>query len=196
MEEEKTLKIKDGTANPAPLGLCAFAMTTILLNLHNIGLFGLDTSIMAMGLFYGGLLQIIVGIMEWKKGNTFGTIAFASYGAFWIALVTLGLLPKSNLGEAPTALSMACFLGVWGIFSLFLFIGTFKLNRALQLVFGTLTVLFFLLAIAKVTENHSLHVFAGYEGILCGLLAMYAGMAQVLNEVFGKTVMPLGIMKQ
>jgi uncharacterized protein len=195
MEEEKIVKIKDTNANPAPLGLCAFAMTTILLNLHNIGLFALDSSIMAMGLFYGGLLQIIVGIMEWKKANTFGTIAFASYGAFWIALVFLFILPKMNLGEAPSAISMACFLGIWGVFSLFLFIGTFKLNRALQWVFGTLTVLFFLLAIAKATENHALHTFAGYEGILCGLLAMYAGMAQVLNEVYGKIVMPLGVKK-
>jgi uncharacterized protein len=195
MEEEKTVKIKDATANPAPLGLCAFAMTTILLNLHNIGLYALDTSIMAMGLFYGGLIQIIAGVLEWKKGNTFGMVAFSSYGAFWIALVMLMMLPKSNLGEAPSAISMACFLGMWGVFSLFLFIGTFKLNRALQLVFGTLTLLFFLLAIAKATENESLHTLAGYEGILCGLTALYAGMAQVLNEVFGKTVLPLGVKK-
>ncbi len=195
MQEEKTLKITDSTANPAPLGLCAFAMTTILLNLHNIGLFGLDTSIMAMGLFYGGLIQIIVGIMEWKKANTFGTVAFTSYGAFWIALVVLMLLPKSNLGEAPSAISMASFLGIWGVFSFFLFIGTFKLNRAMQILFGSLVILFFLLAYAKATENHTVHTIAGYEGVFCGLTALYAGMAQVLNEMFGKIVMPLGVKK-
>jgi uncharacterized protein len=195
MEEEKTVKIKDATANPAPLGLCAFAMTTILLNLHNAGLYALDTSIMAMGLFYGGLIQIIVGVLEWKKGNTFGTLAFTSYGAFWIALVALMIMPKSALGEAPNGISMACFLGVWGLFSLFLFIGTLKLNRAMQILFGSLVVLFILLAISNASENHLIHIIAGYEGIFCGLTALYTAMAQLLNEMYGRIVMPLGIKK-
>ena len=91
------MSIKQKLANPAPLGLLGFGLTTVLLNLHNAGLFPLDTMILAMGLAHGGLAQVIVGIMEFKKGNTFGTVAFSSYGLFWWSLVALILLPKVNL---------------------------------------------------------------------------------------------------
>src|SRR5450755_4507356 len=86
--------VKDGIANPAPLGLCAFGMTTILLNLHNAGFYEMNSMILAMGIFYGGAAQVIAGILEWKKNNTFGTTAFLSYGFFWLTLVGLILLPK------------------------------------------------------------------------------------------------------
>lgn len=184
--------IRDTTANPAPLGLMGFGMTTILLNLHNAGLFGLDSAILAMGLFYGGITQLAVGIMEWKKGNTFGTVAFTSYGAFWITLVALVVMPRIGWADAPAAASFASYLAVWGCFSLLLFIGTLRLNRALQFVFGTLVVLFFLLAAAKATGSAALLKVAGYEGIVCGASAMYAAIAQVYNEMHGKTVLPLG----
>ncbi|MEI8204989.1 MAG: acetate uptake transporter [Bacteroidota bacterium] len=196
MEQTNTIKIIDTTANPAPLGLAAFALTTILLNLHNAGFYGMDAMIMSMGIFYGGLAQLFVGYMEWKKGNTFGTIAFSSYGAFWLSLVCLMILPKMGIAEAPAKIAMAYYLGVWGLFSLFLFIGTLKLNRALQVVFGTLVILFALLAIANATESHEIHIIAGYEGIICGLSALYAAMAQVLNEIYGRTIMPLGVVKK
>jgi uncharacterized protein len=188
-------KIQDTTANPAPLGLMGFGMTTILLNLHNAGFFGLDSAILAMGLFYGGITQLIVGIMEWKKGNTFGTVAFTSYGAFWITLVALVAIPKMGWSEGPSPASMASYLFVWGIFSLLLFIGTLRLNRALQFVFGTLVILFFLLAAGKATGNASILRIAGYEGIVCGASAMYAAIAQVFNEMHGKVVLPLGPVK-
>lgn len=192
---DNATRIQDTTANPAPLGLMGFGMTTILLNLHNAGFFGLDSAILAMGLFYGGITQLIVGIMEWKKGNTFGTVAFTSYGAFWITLVGLMVMPKLGWTEAPSPASMASYLSVWGFFSFLLFIGTLRLNKALQLVFGTLVVLFFLLAAGKSTGNASILTFAGYEGIVCGLLAMYAAIAQVFNEMHGKVVLPLGPVK-
>ena len=192
---DNATKIQDTTANPAPLGLMGFGMTTILLNLHNAGFFGLDSAILAMGLFYGGITQLIVGIMEWKKGNTFGTVAFTSYGAFWITLVGLMVMPKLGWTEAPSAASMASYLSVWGFFSFLLFIGTLRLNKALQLVFGTLVVLFFLLAAGKATGNAAILTLAGYEGIVCGLLAMYAAIAQVFNEMHGKVVLPLGPVK-
>lgn len=192
---QNSMIIQDTTSNPAPLGLCGFALTTVLLNIHNAGFFGLDTMILAMGIFYGGLAQVIVGIMEWKKNNTFGTVAFTSYGFFWIALVALILMPKMGLGEAPSHIAMGCFLGVWGIFSIPLFICTFKLNKALQLVFGTLVLLFFMLTVADFTGNAALKHAAGWEGILCGALAFYAAMAQVINEVFGREVCPLGAVK-
>jgi len=86
--------ISDTTGNPAPLGLCAFGMTTVLLNLHNAGYYPLDSMILAMGIFYGGLAQVIAGAMEWKKKNTFATLAFTSYGMFWLTLVALIVMPK------------------------------------------------------------------------------------------------------
>lgn len=188
----KSLTINDTTANPAPLGLLGFGMTTVLLNLHNAGLFPLDAMILAMGIFYGGCAQIIVGIMEWKKNNTFGTTAFTSYGLFWLTLVALIILPQTGYAVKPNAMAMTAYLAMWGLFTFVLFIGTFKLNRALQVVFGSLTVLFFLLAIGDITGNHTIKTIAGYEGIFCGFSAIYTGLAQVLNEVYGRTIAPLG----
>ena len=193
MASAATTQIKDTTANPAPLGLLGFGMTTVLLNLHNAGCYELNSMILAMGLCYGGTAQVIAGIMEWKKNNTFGTTAFTSYGLFWISLVILVVLPKLGLPAlATTNTAMAAYLAVWGVFTAVMFIGTLRLNRALQFVFASLTVLFFLLAIGDLTENAAIKHFAGYEGIICGLSAIYTGLAQVLNELYGKTVLPLG----
>jgi len=185
------------TANPAPLGLLGFGMTTILLNFHNAGFYPLDSMILAMGIFYGGLAQLIVGIMEWKKGNTFGTAAFTSYGLFWLSLVALIILPKMSLGiAAPEKTTMAVFLAMWGLFTLGMFYGTLRLNKALQVVFGSLTVLFFLLAVGDWSGNETVTRIAGWEGVLCGASAIYAAFAQILNEVYGKVVLPLGPIKK
>ena len=120
-------------ANPAPLGLLGFGLTTVLLNLHNAGLFPLDTMILAMGLAYGGLAQVIVGAMEFKKGNTFGTVAFSSYGLFWWSLVALLILPNFQFAgiAAPTETAMAAYFFMWGLFTFAMFFGTLKTNRAL-----------------------------------------------------------------
>jgi len=183
----------DRTGNPAPLGLMGFGMTTVLLNFHNVGIFPLDSMILSMGIFYGGLAQIAAGIMEWKKGNTFAATAFTSYGMFWLSLVALIVLPKANLGvAAPSGLAMPLYLAMWGLFTAVLFIGTFRLNRALQVVFGTLTLLFALLAIGDAEGSAAIGRFAGWVGLFCGASAIYTGLAQVLNEVYGKTVWPLG----
>ncbi|GAA0351566.1 acetate uptake transporter [Alkalibacterium iburiense] len=195
MEKGKMVTYTEITANPAPLGLMGFGMTTVLLNIHNAGFFGLDAMILGMGIFFGGLAQVIAGIMEFKKNNTFGTTAFTSYGFFWMALVALNILPEMGYGEPANSLSMAAFLFMWGLFTLFMFIGTLRINRALQVVFGTLTLLFFLLALGNFTESTLILTIAGYEGIICGLSAIYAAMAQVLNEVYGKEVMPIGVVK-
>ncbi|MGL1930761.1 MAG: acetate uptake transporter [Desulfotalea sp.] len=183
---------KDLTANPAPLGLMGFGMTTVLLNLHNAGFFGLGSMILAMGIFYGGIAQIIAGVMEWKKGNTFATTAFISYGSFWLTLVMLIVMPKLGLAEAPANSAMIAYLSIWGLFTAVLFLGTLKLTKALQIVFGSLTILFFLLALGDYTNSSTIKTIAGYEGIFCGLSAIYTALAQVLNEVYGREVAPLG----
>jgi uncharacterized protein len=186
-------QIKDSSANPAPLGLLGFGMTTVLLNLHNAGFYELNTMILAMGLCYGGAAQIVAGIMEWKKGNTFATTAFLSYGFFWWSLVALIVLTKLGWGAPSNETSMAAYLAMWGLFTAVMFVGTLRLNRALQIVFATLTILFFLLAYGDLTgASADFKHLTGYEGILCGFCAIYAGLAQVLNELFGRIVLPLG----
>jgi succinate-acetate transporter protein len=169
----------------------------VLLNLHNAGFYELNSMILAMGICYGGAAQIIAGIMEWKKGNTFAATAFISYGLFWLSLVTLIILAKLGWGSPSNDTAMAAYLAMWGLFTAFMFLGTLRLNRALQVVFGTLTVLFFMLAIGDFTgASEGFKHATGYEGILCGFSAIYAGLAQVLNELFGKTVLPLGPVKK
>jgi uncharacterized protein len=184
--------ITEITANPAPLGLLGFGMTTVLLNLHNAGYFTLGSMILAMGLAYGGAAQIIAGIMEWRKNNTFGTTAFTSYGLFWISLVVLLILPKMGLADSTGGNSaMAAYLALWGLFTAFMFIGTLRANRALQFIFGSLAILFFLLALGDITGIEAITRIAGYEGIICGFSAMYTGLAQVINEVHDRTILPL-----
>src|SRR5512134_4127762 len=126
------LTITDTTANPAPLGLLCFGLTTVLLSMHNAGLFGLDAMILAMAVFYGGIAQIFAGVFEWRKRNTFATTAFISYGFFWLTLAGIIVLPKLGLAEKPTEVAMASYLAAWGLMSFVMFIGTFRLNRALQ----------------------------------------------------------------
>lgn len=185
-------KHADFTANPAPLGLLGFGMTTILLNLHNAGLYEMNSMILAMGIFYGGIAQVIAGLMEWKKGNTFGTIAFTSYGFFWLTLAGLVTFPKTGLMTATSTGGLVAFLVMWGIFTAILFVGSLTLNRATQFIFGSLVVLFALLAIGDATGNETITHIAGWEGIVCGASAMYAAAAQILNEMYGRTVLPLG----
>jgi hypothetical protein len=197
MSESAALQARDNRANPAPLGLFGFGMTTVLLNLHNAGFFKLNVMILAMGLCYGGIAQVIAGILEFRKNNTFGMTAFISYGFFWLSLVALILLPTFfpamaiEKTEAPAV--MAAYLVMWGLFTLGLFFGTFRLSVALQVVFGTLVILFFMLAICDYyNPSDAFKHSTGFEGIFCGLSAFYTGLAQVLNEVYGRTVLPLG----
>ena len=184
--------MKEDLANPGPLGLMGFGMTTVLLNIHNAGFFPISAMILAMGIFYGGLAQIIVGILEFKKGNTFGMTAFTSYGLFWLTLVALILMPKLGWIEATPHAFMGWYLFMWGLFTLFMFFGTLTANKALQFVFGSLTLLFFLLAARDWTGSALIGTIAGYEGIVCGLSAIYLAMAEVLNEQYGRVVLPIG----
>lgn len=192
ISQNDTILIRDNSANPAPLGLFGFGMTTVLLNIHNAGFYELNSMILAMGIFYGGISQVIAGILESKKNNTFGMTAFMSYGFFWLTLAGLILMSKFGWITATTKGALATYLMLWGIFTALLFIGTLKLNRALQFVFASLIILFFLLAIGNYMDNPDIIRFAGYEGIVCGASAIYTGAANLLNEVYGRKVLPLG----
>ena len=184
-------EMKTKVCNPGPLGLLGFGMTTVLLNLHNCGLLPLSIVIVAMGIAMGGLAQIIAGIFELRNGNTFAGTAFTAYGLFWWSLVLIWVNPFAETGIAGDTLTLAFYLLLWGIFTLFMYIGTLKHNRATQVVFGSLALLFFLLAAGDFTHNHAITTVAGVVGIFCGASALYAAFAQVLNEVYGKKVMPL-----
>lgn len=184
--------ILDTYGNPAPLGLLCFALTTILLSAHNAGFFGLDAMILAMAVFYGGIAQIFAGVFEWRKNNTFATTAFISYGFFWLTLAGIIVFPKIGFAERPSEVAMAAYLALWGLFSFVMFIATFRLNKALQVTFFLLVVAFALLAVGDFIGSPTLKRLAGFEGIVLGFAAMYTGLAQILNELYGRVVWPLG----
>ena len=179
-------------ANPAPLGLMGFGMTTVLLNIHNAGFFPVSDMILAMGIFYGGIAQVIAGIMEFNKGNTFGLTAFTSYGFFWLTLVAIFVLPDVGGGKGFRTDNnfMGWYLFLWGLFTLMMWIGTLNKNKVLQFVFLSLWILFFLLAARNWSGSSLLGKIAGWEGIICGLSAIYLAMAEVLEEARGKKILP------
>jgi uncharacterized protein len=187
MPEKKVINL----ANPAPLGLLGFGMTTVLLNMHNAQFFSMDGMILAMGVFYGGIAQIIAGVMEWKKENTFGMTAFISYGLFWLSLVGILVIPGLGLAAKPEQSAMAAYLFMWGLFTVVMFVATLKLNKTLRFVFATLAALFFLLSLGDITGNKSITMLAGYEGMICGFSAIYLAAAEIINEIYKKTVLPM-----
>ena len=197
-KKENKISIKDMTANPAPLGLLGFGITTVLLNIHNAGFFPINSMILAMGFAYGGIAQLFACVMEYKKGNTFATVAFGSYGLFWWSLVILLILPQINIFntsgtsalKAADPTSLAAYLFMWGVFTLVMFIATLKLKRGLQVVFISLAILFFLLTAGELTGSQLIITIAGYEGIFTGASAMYVGLAEVINETYGRDVLP------
>lgn len=178
----------DMTANPTALGLLGFGMTTFLLNLHNIGLFPLDGTILAMGLCFGGMAQIVAGLMDFKRNSMFGATAFTAYGFFWISLV---IIKTDFIGTAVDDLSLASYFMLWGMMTLIMFIGTLKGNRSLQIVFLTLTALFMVLAIGTAMDSEIVMKVAGVIGIVCGSAAIYTAAAEILKEQYGEEVIPM-----
>jgi len=184
-------------ANPAVLGLTCFGLTTVMLNIHNAGIIKMDPTILGLGLFVGGLAQVIAGIMEFRKGNTFAMTAFLAYGTFWMSLVFwvmsgsyrfLAVLKAA--GFQPGAKGLAWYLLLWGIFTLLMFIGTMRINLVLEFIFGTLFVLFILLAIGFGWGNTAILKIAGVVGIITGAAAIYLAAAENLEEIYGKTIFP------
>lgn len=181
-------------ANPAVLGLTCFGLTTMLLNLHNAGLFKMDATILGMGFFVGGFAQVIAGTLEFRKGNTFGMTAFTAYGTFWISLafaIIYKPLLMTKVGLEATGRGLAWYLALWGVFTIFMMIGTFKINRVLQFVFITLVVLFFMLAIGIGWDIPNVIKAAGIVGIFTGAGALYLAMAENINEIYGKQMLPI-----
>ncbi|PWI58470.1 acetate uptake transporter [Sulfoacidibacillus thermotolerans] len=183
-------KKPDAIADPGPLGLAGFGLTTCVLSSINAGLLpGADIGVvLPLALTYGGTSQLLAGMWEFRKGNTFGATAFTSYGAFWIAFYLL-VTHISSLGSA-TGAGVGMFLLMWGIFTLYMFIGTLYLNRALFLVFLFLTITFFLLAIANFSGSSP--SIGGWTGLLTGILALYTSFAGIVNTNANRVVVPVG----
>lgn len=182
-------------ANPAPLGLVGFGFTTVMLSLINAGVLpkGGEQVVLPLAFAFGGLIQILAGLLEFKGGNTFGMVAFLSYGAFWwwfTFLVLLGGHGVLDLSQAGSTIAVAL-LG-WGVFTLYMWVATFKLNKALWWVFLTLWITFFLLGFGALLGMGGLSVAGGWVGVLCGLIAVYTSFALVTNITFNRTVLPLG----
>jgi succinate-acetate transporter protein len=180
-------------ADPAPLGLAAFALTTFVLSFFNAGLVS-DTGepvVLGLALAYGGLAQVLAGMWEFRNGNTFGATAFTSYGAFWLSFWAFdqffaGNVPAAELGDA-----VGLYLIGWGIFTAYMWIASFRTTLAINLVFILLTVTFIVLGIGNSGGNTSVIHVGGWLGIATAVVAWYASFAGVANSTFGRTVMPV-----
>jgi hypothetical protein len=191
--KKSIVEIKDITAGAGALGLLGYGMPGVLVGLANAGIIQPGSVILGMAIFMGGVAMFTAGLMEWRKGNTYGMAAYGSYGLFWFSFAALVILPvlgfaKDTGGQG----AMAAYLALWGLFTFILFIGSLKMSRALQFVLGTLALVFFLEAIGAATGNGMVTILAGYIGIISGLAAIYTALAPVLNDIYGRTIAPLG----
>jgi len=178
-------------ANPAPLGLFGFGITSILLSLHNAGITELSMVILAAAICLGGIAQIIAGIFEMKFQNTFGATVFVSFGFFWISMVMIWLLP--GIGEIQPAdpISMGFYLFIFGCFTSLMFVSSLKHTKILQILFALVSILFFLLAIADFTGIAIIKLIGGYLGILLGAAAIYGCIGQIINNDWEKDIFKL-----
>jgi len=184
--------VTDRTANPTPLGFTGLGLSAVLLSLSYIGIYPVDSMIVSMAIFLGGFAQVFAGLMAWKKGSVFGGTAFCAFGLFWFSLAGLLLLPAAGLIEAPDPISTAAYLFLWGVYTFVMLIATLKLGtKSIMFIFLTLFLLFILLAVVNATGNTDLLVIAGYVGLIMGLSALYTALAIVLNDAFGRTVVPI-----
>lgn len=176
-------------ANPAPLGLAGFAFTTWMLSMHNAGWFGADAvpMVLALAFAFGGSAQVLAGILEFPRGNTFGLVAFTSYGAFWWSFA----LFVEFFGKHVPLTFIAWYLLVWGIFTFYMWIATFRANTAVQLVFLMLWITFVLLALGIWLAPMFTKI-GGYTGLVTAVLAFYLSAAEVINEAYDRTVLPIG----
>ena len=192
MSEDKTA---NSIADPGPLGLAAFAMTTFVLSMVNAKLVPgtIAPTFLTLALFYGGTAQILAGMWEFKKNNTFGATAFTSYGAFWLALASIVLFEKLKLIDfgPDRNIAIGLFLVAWTIFTFYMWIGSFKTNNALVFVFTTLVITYILLDLAEFKIISS-SVPGGLMGLVCAAGAWYTSAAGIINSTYGKVVLPVG----
>lgn len=184
--------IVDKTANAAPLGFTGLGLAAVLLSLSYIGIYPVESMIVSMAIFLGGFAQVFAGIMSWKKGDIFAGTAFSAFGLFWFSLAGLLVMPAIGWAEASSGTAMAAYLFIWGVYTFVMLIVTMRIGvRALQFVFVTLFLLFMLLAVVNATGSTGLLTVAGYVGLVMGLGALYTALGMVMNEIHGKTVIPL-----
>jgi len=180
-------------ADPAPLGLGAFALTTFVLSMFNAGLVSSagEPVVLGLALGYGGIAQILAGMWEFRTGNTFGAVAFTSFGAFWLsfwAFVTFfaGDIPAAHVGDA-----VGLYLIAWGIFTTYMFVASLRTTAAVAVVFFLLAITFFLLGIGNSGETEGVIEAGGWFGLATAVAAWYASFAAVTNSTFGRTVLPV-----
>lgn len=185
-------------ANPSPLGLCGFAMSTFVLSSINAGWFpaGGTNIIVGLAFFYGGIAQLLTGMLEFRVGNTFGVTAFTSYGAFWLALAYI-FIPGSGILDALTKgaaihPALGLFLLGWTIFTAMLFLCSLRLNNALVVTFGLLLLALILLTIGELGPNTGAHVLGGYAGVATAIAAWYTALAMLLSAVNFPFTLPVG----
>ncbi len=188
---ENTASAAPAHANPAPLGLAAFALTTFVLSASNAGWFaGGTTIVISLALFYGGLGQVLAGMWEFRNGNTFAAAAFTSYGGFWLAF---GWMLQNK--QVPNDAALGYVLLAWGIFTLLWFLGTLKTNLALMSVFLFLTLTFFALAAGALGVGAIWGTIGGYLGVITAILAWYtaaSGMLASTNSPVQLPIFPMG----
>lgn len=185
-------------ADPGPLGLAAFALTTFILSLSNAGILppSLSDLFLTLGLFYGGLVQVLAGMWEFKNANTFAATAFSSYGAFWMALAAMVYFEINgslNFGD-DGAIAVGTFLVGWTIFTFYMWIGTFRLNRVLNVTFTLLLITFILLDLAEFGFIPA--TAGGYVGLLTAFAAWYGSAAGIINPLYQRDLLPVGDLSQ
>ncbi|MDY0266660.1 MAG: acetate uptake transporter [Methanimicrococcus sp.] len=179
---EQIIKLADTTGNPGALGLTGFSLATLTLSFHNMGIVPENLTVIAMAVFVGGLAQLLAGMMAWKKGNTFETVAFTGFGVFWLSFAYLLIQPFGAAAAGDIALGF--YLLLWGVFGLGLFFGTLKMGvKALVVIFALLVLTFFVTAAAHFVTVPMLGTVAGFCAFLLGAAALYTAMAIVLNEL-------------
>jgi succinate-acetate transporter protein len=183
-------------ANPAPLGLSGFGLTTLVLSFVNANIVGGGPAtfpiVLGMAIAFGGLAQLFAGMWEFRTGNTFGAVAFSSFGAFWISFFFLVSFNVAQLPAKEIDAALGLYLWMWGIFTGMLFLCTFASPRALQLLFLLLTVTFILLGIGNSGAHSGIIHAGGYVGIATGAVALYIACADIMQAVYKRSVLPVG----
>ena len=183
-------------ANPAPLGLSGFGLTTLVLSFVNANIVGGGPAtfpiVLGMALAFGGLAQLFAGMWEFRTGNTFGAVAFSSYGAFWISFFFLVSFNVAGLPKTEVLSLLGLYLWMWGIYTGILFLCTFASPRALSLLFLLLTVTFILLGIGNSGNSSGMIHAGGYFGIATGAVALYIACADIMQAVYKRPVLPVG----